>query len=447
MEGKITIPADVERCCARLRGAGHRACPVGGCVRDRLLGREPGDWDVTTSAAPEEILALFPHARLTGGTHGTVTVVTECRAVEITPFRAESGCSDGRHPDYVTFGVSLEEDLARRDFTINAMALDEGGAVIDPFGGQADLERGLIRCVGDPAVRFSEDTLRILRALRFASVHTMAIEEQTAAAIHKKRDLLGLLPGERIYGELTRLLCGPNVEAVLLEYADVLAVPIPELTPAVGFDQRNPNHHLDVWGHTAAVAAAVPPDPVLRWAALLHDLGKPAAFTLDPEGVGHFYGHAVKSAALADVVMGRLRFDNATRQDVRFLVEHHDDRIRPTEQSVKRAVQQFGARRLERLLTLFRGDAVGHVSASARERLAICDGIEARLRSLTWMGERLTAKDLALKGADLLALGYCGPAVGAAQRLLLERVVEDPTCNTREELRNILDSWVKIGTH
>ena len=438
MKEKICLPEDVAALCAALRRAGHRACPVGGCVRDSLLGLEPEDWDVTTSAAPEEVMALFPRTVLTGGGHGTVTVVLEGRVVEVTPFRGESGYSDGRHPDKVTFGVSLEEDLARRDFTINAMALDEGGVVADPFGCMADLERGLIRCVGDPDRRFREDALRILRALRFASARGMAIEEGTAAAIHKNRALLERLAAERVYGELTKLLCGPNAEAVLGEYPDVLAVPIPEIGPSVGFEQRNPHHCHDVWGHTAAVVAAAPRSPALRWAALFHDLGKPAAFTLGPDGVGHFYGHAAKSAELADAAMDRLRFDSATRREVHFLVEHHDDHLQPTEKAVKRAVQQFGAPRLEELLALFRADALGHTPESARKRLEICDGLEAQLRALAWMGERLTVKDLALSGGELAAMGLTGPAIGEAQRLLLDRVVDCPEDNTKARLGEIL---------
>ena len=438
MREKICVPADVAALCGTLRRAGHRACPVGGCVRDSLLGREPGDWDVTTSASPEEVMGLFSHSTLTGGAHGTVTVVLESRTVEVTPFRGESGYSDGRHPDKVTFGVSLEEDLARRDFTINAMALDEGGVLIDPFGGKADLEQKVIRCVGDPDRRFGEDALRILRALRFAAVHGMDVESGTADSIHQNRGLLGRLPAERVYAELTKLLCGPNVEAVLLEYPDVLSVAIPEIWPAVGFEQHNPHHCRDVWGHTTAVVAAVQPLPALRWAALLHDLGKPAAFTLGPDGVGHFYGHAAKSAELADAVMGRLRFDNATRSQVRFLVEHHDDHLQPTTKAVKRAVQQFGIHRLRLLLALFRADALGHAPEAACKRLDICEELEARLRELAWMGERLTERDLALSGGELAALGLSGPDIGKAQRLLLDRVVERPEDNTKERLREIL---------
>lgn len=439
MDQRIILPDYVARCCAVLRDAGHRAHPVGGGVRDLLLGRVPDDWDVTTSASPDEILSLFSHAILTGGDHGTVTVILDGGSVEVTPFRGERGYSDGRHPDKVTFGVSLEQDLARRDFTVNGLALDEKNQVMDFFGGLDDLKRGILRSAGDPDRRFGEDALRILRALRFSAVHGMTIEGQTAAAIHRNRALLNRLAAERVYGELTKLLCGPNAGAILLEYPDVLSIPIPEIAPTVGFDQRNPHHCHDIWGHTAAVVAAAPPEPALRWAALFHDLGKPAAFTLGPDGIGHFYGHAAKSAELADAIMGRLRFDNATRRRVRFLVEHHDDHLQPTERAVKRAIQQFGAHELEQLLALFRADAMGHTLESAEQRLAICMDLEARIRELAWMGDRLTVKDLAIGGKELMALGLSGPDIGRAQQKLLAHVLDHPEDNTPEKLKSLLD--------
>ena len=438
MTQNIILPDFVSVCCGTLRRAGYSAHPVGGAVRDLLLGRSPDDWDVTCSASPEDILSLFPHAVLTGGNHGTVTVLMDGHPIEVTPFRGESGYSDGRHPDRVTFGVSLEEDLARRDFTVNALALDENNHVIDCFGGLEDLKHGVIRCVGNPDRRFQEDTLRILRALRFAAVHGMGIETDTAAAIHRNQELLNHLASERVYAELTKLLCGPGVEAILREYADVLAVPIPEITPTIGFDQRNPHHCYDVWGHTAAVVDAAPAEPALRWAALFHDLGKPAAFTLGPDGVGHFYGHAAISAELADTIMDRLRFDNGTRNQVCFLVAHHDDHLQPTEKAVKCAIQQFGAHNLQQLLALFRADALGHTPESARKRLDICAKLEDQILQLAWMGERLTVKDLALSGRDLMALGLSGPDIGKAQQRLLAHVLDNPEDNSTERLKELL---------
>lgn len=438
MSLKFSLPGFVHSCCATLRQAGFAAHPVGGGVRDLLLGRTPEDWDVTTSALPDEILSLFPHSVLTGGDHGTVTVILNDTPIEVTPFRGESGYSDGRHPDKITFGVSLEDDLARRDFTVNALALDENNHVIDPFGGLSDLKAGVLRTVGDPDRRFGEDALRMLRALRFASAHGMVIEKYTAIAIHRNRALLNRLAPERIYTELTKFLCGANVEAILLTYPDVLSIPIPEIFPTIGFDQCNPHHCYDVWNHTAAVVAAAPAEPALRWAALLHDLGKPAAFTIGPDGVGHFYGHAAKSAELADTIMSRLRFDNATRRQVQFLVTHHDDHLQPTERAVKRAIQQFGAHALGQLLALFRADAAGHTPESARKRLDICDELEAQIRELSWMGERLTAKDLALSGRDLLALGLSGPEIGKAQQTLLAHVLDYPEDNIPEKLLALL---------
>lgn len=438
MPSNIILPEFVSVCCNTLRQEGHSAHPVGGCVRDLLLGHTPGDWDVTTSALPEEILALFPHATLTGGDHGTVTVVIDGTPIEVTPFRGESSYSDGRHPDKVTFGVSLEQDLARRDFTVNALALGENNEVIDLFGGLDDLAQKVLRCVGEPDRRFGEDALRILRALRFACVHGMTIENHTAAAIHRNRLLLNRLPAERLYAELTKLLCGSHVQAILSEYADVLSVPLPEIAPTIGFDQRNPHHCHDIWCHTAAVVAAAPPEPALRWAALLHDLGKPSVFTTDSDGIGHFYGHAAKSTEMANAIMDRLRFDNATRRQVLVLVEHHDDHLQPTEHAVKRAIQQFCAHGLRQLLALFRADAKGHAPESARQRLTICAALEEQMDKLAWMGERLTVKDLTLNGNDLLALGLSGPDIGKAQQKLLAHVLDYPEDNTPEKLTALL---------
>lgn len=448
MKADILVPEEIRRLCGVLREGGYRACPVGGCIRDSLLGRVPEDWDVATSAPPGEILRRFPGSVPTGGVHGTVTVRAGKRTVEVTPFRGEGGYSDGRHPDHVTFGVPLEEDLGRRDFTMNAMALDEGGVLIDPYGGWDDLKAGLIRCVGRPERRFEEDGLRILRALRFASGLGMKLEEKTAEGLRQKRGRLKDLPAERVTGEFTRLLEGKYVERVLLDYPDVLAVPLPEIVPAVGFDHCNPRHDRDVWEHTAAVVSAVPPERGLRWAALLHDLGKPAVFRLDEKGIGRFRGHGEKSRELAENIAERLRFDGELRREVRFLVEHHDDRMPPEEKAVKEAIQQFGAENVRKLLALFRADAQGHSGDTAAKRLAQCDGIEAQLRALAWMGERFTVRDLALSGGELAKLGLSGADIGRAQRMLLEYVLERPEDNTPMRLRQILAEWRhKEGKH
>ena len=436
----ICLPSQVNTALTLLEGAGHEACVVGGAVRDLLRGAEVHDWDMATSALPEETEAAFSGFPVleTGRKHGTVTVLLDGMPLEITTYRVEGAYSDHRRPDAVAVTSDLREDLARRDFTVNAMAYHPRRGLTDPFGGAADLAAGRIRCVGDLDRRFKEDALRILRALRFAAVFGMEIEENTAGAIHRNRALLGHVAAERICSELTRMLCGSHVGMILEEYPDVLAVPMPEIGPLVGFDQRNPHHCLDAWGHTAAVVSSAPPEPALRWAALFHDLGKPACFAPGPDGVGHFYGHAAKSRELAGAIMSRLKFDKATRDRALFLVEHHDDPIRPTERAVKRAIQRFGVHDLMQLIALFRADALGHSPDAARERLALCDALETLTHRLAGEGDRFTAKDLAVRGGDLLALGYEGPALGAALDALVEAVVFEGLENKKEVLLDFL---------
>ena len=424
----------------RLEAAGFEAYVVGGAVRDLLRGAQVHDWDIATSALPEETKAVFSGFPVieAGLKHGTVTVLLDGLPLEITTYRVDGPYSDGRRPDSVSFTPNLREDLARRDFTVNAMAYHPRRGLVDPFGGAEDLRAGLIRCVGGPDRRFKEDALRLLRALRFAAVFGMEIEENTAAALHRNRALLGHVAAERVYAELTRLLCGPNARSILEGYADVLSVPIPEIAPLVGFDQRNPHHCYDAWGHTAAVVHAALPESALRWAALFHDVGKPTCFTLSPDGVGHFYGHGAKSRELAGAIMTRLKFDSATRERVLFLVEHHDDHLQPTERAVKRAIQQFGVHDLMQLISLFRADAMGHSPDTARKRLAICDLLEELTGKLAGDGDRFTVKDLAVRGGDLLALGYEGPALGAALDALVEAVVFEGLENKKEVLLDFL---------
>ena len=318
----MEIPKHVQSVLTALEAAGHEAWCVGGCVRDILLGRSPEDWDVTTSALPEEVLALFGlQAEPTGLRHGTVTVKTPETAVEVTTYRIDGAYHDHRRPDSVVFTASLDQDLARRDFTVNAMAMDLQGKVRDPFKGRIDLEQNVLRCVGDPDRRFGEDALRILRGMRFSAVLGLEMDPGTSASIERNRALLRDIAPERIQAELMKLLCGPNAGWVLENHPAVLGVFWPEILPMVGFDQRNIHHCFDVWQHSLAALTQTPPVPVLRCAALLHDIGKPSAFTLDGKGVGHFYGHSNVSAALTDGMLRRLKFPNDFRERTVRLVE------------------------------------------------------------------------------------------------------------------------------
>ena len=359
------LPEAVREILEKLESAGYEAWCVGGAVRDLLLGREPGDWDAASSASPEAVLDLFGADALpTGLRHGTVTVKTAGgRGVEVTTFRCDGTYSDRRRPDRVTFTSSLEEDLARRDFTVNAIALSRRGDLADPFGGRADLAGRVLRAVGEPERRFGEDALRILRGLRFASRLGFALETGTAAALRRCAPLLGEIAPERVREELTGILCGEHVLEVLLAYPDVLGAVLPEILPCVGFDQHSVYHCYDVWEHTARAAAAVPPVPVLRWAMLLHDLGKPDAFFLDAEGRGHFHGHWRKSVEHSRAILDRLRFDNHSRQTILTLVERHDCELPLSEKSVRRNLNRYGEETLRLLLAVKRADNLAQAEA------------------------------------------------------------------------------------
>ena len=426
------LPPQVNTALTLLNQAGFEAFVVGGAVRDLLRSSPVHDWDITTSALPEQTKVVFEHYRLieTGIKHGTVTVLLDGMPLEITTYRTESTYSDHRRPDSVSFTRSLEEDLARRDFTINAIAYHPDLGVIDPFGGKADLDARVIRCVGEPDKRFQEDALRILRGLRFAARFGFSIEPNTAAAIHRNKELLTHIAAERIREELTGLLLGSCIDPVLRQYHDVLSVPIPELAPLAGFQQHNRHHCHDIWGHTIAAVTSIPNQSALRWAALLHDTGKPARFTRDEKGVGHFYGHAAESAKIAAAVTARLRFDNATRDQICFLVEHHHLFADVSEKSVKRAVQQFGHAQLRLLLWMFRADTLAK-SPFCLDRL---DSIRALAALIDAQPPRLTPRELDLSGTDLLALGFRGAQIGQALDKLVHAVVFEGLENKKDAL-------------
>ena len=429
------VPEAVGEILRRLEAAGFQAWCVGGAVRDALLGRQIGDWDVTTSAPPEAVLSLFaPCALPTGLRHGTVTVKTEGgEGVEVTTFRRDGAYLDNRHPDHVEFTSSLREDLARRDFTVNAMAVNLRGEMADPFGGREDLERGLLRAVGTAEERFQEDALRILRGLRFAARLGFALSPDTGRAMVRCASLLDRIAPERIREELTGMLCGDQVLGVLLAYPDVLGVPLPEILPCVGFDQHSRYHCWDVWEHTARAVAAAPPSPILRWALLLHDLGKPETFQTDEEGRGHFYGHWRRSAALAGDILGRLRFDNRSRDTILTLVERHDCQLPLSERSVRRSLNRYGEETLRLLLTVKRADNMAQAE-DYRDRQILLRQWEDLLGVVLQEGACFSVRQLAVKGGDLMGLGLRGPAVGRGLEALLDQVIEDRLPNDREIL-------------
>ena len=425
------IPESVMELMDRLEEAGFECHCVGGCVRDHLMGIAPHDYDCCTAATPEEIQEIFRDRQLVlaGVKHGTVGVVTENGVVEITSFRTEGGYADSRHPDWVHFVRNLREDLARRDFTVNAMAYSPRRGLSDPFGGREDLKRGLLRAVGEPELRFREDALRILRGLRFAARFGFAIEEKTLDAMHTEIAGLDALARERVMTELTGFLLAAKAPD-LLRAVEILCRVLPELGPTVGFDQHSRHHTQDVYGHTAQVVERVPKDPILRLAALLHDIGKPATFTLDETGEGHLYGHAAVSADIADAVLLRLKASNALREEVVWLVKHHMDRYPPDEKTARRLLSRQGLRRMERLLDFQAADFGGDDPDTAA-------GEELRklLQTLAEKEGSLTLKTLAVKGADLMALGMKpGPGLGKILNALLEKVLAGELPNEKEAL-------------
>lgn len=425
----------------RLREAGYEAWIVGGCVRDFLLGRMPTDYDLTTSALPEETEAVFAGEKLieTGLQHGTVTVVLEGVPLEMTTYRVDGGYTDARHPDGVTFTRSLREDAARRDFTINAMAYAPGEGIQDFFGGQEDLSAGVIRAVGEPDRRFQEDALRILRAIRFASVLGFELDPETDAAARRNAHLLTKISVERVFAELGKLLCGPGAGKILLAYPDILGVVIPELTPMVGFEQHNIHHCYDVYTHTAVAVDHVPTDLKLRLAALFHDIGKPATFSMGEDGQGHFYGHPKVSAQLAEEILVRLRAPKRLREAVVRLVEVHDWPLSAEPRLLRRRLHQLGEEGFFALLALQRGDARAcSLSDCTRE-----DGrneVEDAAKAILAAKPCLTVRDLAVNGRDVMALGYCGSGVGAALRGLLERVIAGELPNEKNALLQSLEA-------
>ena len=418
----------------RLEAAGHEAYLVGGCVRDLLRGVTPHDCDITTSARPEEVLALFGGFAIpTGLQHGTVTVREGGGSFEVTTFRADGTYSDHRRPDSVRFSNSLEEDLRRRDLTVNAMAMDLRGKVYDFHGGAEDLKKGILRCVGEPAVRFDEDALRIMRALRFAATLLFSIEENTAAAMERCAPLLRHIAAERLREEMTKLLVGDGAADILVRYPRIFGVFLPEILPSVGFDQKNYHHLYDVWEHTARSVGNAPKDALLRWTMLLHDLGKPACFTVDEAGVGHFYGHDTLGAEMAAQITARLRFDKKTAARIELLIERHMRQIEPTEKAVGRVLRQLGEEALRQLLTVKRADAAACHPDFAWQTGGL-DAVEAVLEGLLARETCFTLRDLAVNGHDLMALGLKGQDIGRTLDTLLERVAEGELVNEKAAL-------------
>lgn len=434
----IKIPPQVNTVIEILNANGHSAYVVGGACRDLIMGKEAHDWDVTTSALPEETAAVFASYRVieTGIKHGTVTVIVDSMSIEITTYRIESGYSDNRHPDSVSFTDRVEDDLSRRDFTVNAIAFSPSGGTVDPFGGQNDIERKLIRCVGDPDKRFGEDALRIIRALRFSSVLGFGIDPETEASIRRNYKLLSNISVERIFTEFSKLLCGKDAGRILTQFSEVVFHVMPELEPMKGCLQNHERHIYDVWGHTVKAVESVSPEAHLRFAMLLHDSGKPSVKFTDEKGIDHFYSHAKVSRKIADGILSRLKTSNKFRNSVCNLVEYHDflpDKI--SRKTYKKYIAKLG---IETVRDLF---DVREADIRAQNPVFLDEGLEANeigLEILEEIGSEnacFRISDLDINGKDLAAAGIpASPEMGRLLEALLDEVMGDKLENKKDSL-------------
>ena len=436
----ISLPAYATHAIDVLERAGYEAWCVGGCVRDALLGRDVNDYDIATNALWPQTKEAFEQAgyrthETTGIKHGTLTVIVDEQALEVTTYRSDGKYSDARHPDNVQFVRTIEEDLARRDFTMNALAYHPERGLLDCHGGLADVEEGIIRVVGDGSERFAEDALRILRACRFASQLGFSIEPATFQAMMANKVKMGYVSAERITAELQAFLLGPFVHDALLETVDVLAAILPELVACKGFDQNTPYHIYDVLEHTAYVIANTDFQPLVRWAALLHDLGKPGACFHEGD-VCHFYGHANLSVFLAKGILDRLCLSPSFKDDVLTLVRIHDDKIQPTARSVKRALARLDGRvdLFRALCNLKKADAQAQAPLCA-PRIELAQQLEDVLDEILAADEAFTLKKLAINGNDVVAAGVAaGPRVGEILGEALDAVIDETVPNDRDAL-------------
>lgn len=442
---KINYPDSTDKIVSRLLCSGYKAYIVGGCVRDSFLKKTPNDYDVTTNALPEDVMKLFSDCTVipTGLKHGTVTVISDGVPVEITTFRSDGEYINHRHPSKVIFSQAFEDDAMRRDFTINAMAYNHVEGIKDLFGGEQDIQNKIIRTVGNSDERFNEDALRILRALRFSSVLGFNIEYKTALSIHRNKELLKEISAERIYAEFVKLLSGINVKNILIEYSDVIACFIPEITPMIGFEQHNFHHIYDIWTHTAHTVANIKNTTILRLAAFFHDIGKPQTFSLSQDGTGHFYGHSAASVEIAQNILKRLRADNVTTSSVLSIIKYHDMQIPEDKKIIRRHMSRLSPDTFFDLISMFRADTLS-LSPQFKSRESHFDNLESIAQQIMEEQPCFTVKSLAINGNDLIALGFSqGKQIGIILNSLLEAVIADEIPNTKQALLNEVKRYTK----
>ncbi len=435
---KIRIPTPAAKVLDRLHELGYEACVVGGCVRDSLLGEKPQDWDITTSATPDQVREAFPRTIDTGIAHGTVTVRMDGESLEVTTYRIDGAYADHRHPDQVRFTGSLWEDLKRRDFTINAMAYNERDGLIDLFHGVQDLENGIVRCVGEAKDRFTEDALRIFRAVRFCAKLGFELDPATKEAALQLAPSLKYVSAERIRMELEKLLVSPHPERIRLAWeCGITKVILPEFDAMMDAVQNNAHHRITVGEHTIRTMCAIAPDRVLRLVMLLHDSGKPVCQTIDENGIFHYHGHAAPGAVIAEKVCERLKYDRETQRIVVRLIRNHSLYPELTGEGVRRAVVQIGEDLFERFLQVKRADISGQNPEVQEKKFHYMDEVEEIYRGILARGDCLNLHTLAVSGDDLIAAGIPkGKEVGRILNVLLEEVLTDPEKNERAVLLN-----------
>ena len=434
----INIPSKCRFVFEKLTNSGFKCFAVGGCVRDSIMGIEPKDWDFTTDATPDEISAVFKDFRLIeiGKKYGTICVVCGDDSFEITTFRRDGDYSDNRHPDCVHFSSDICDDLSRRDFTMNSIAYSDTLGFVDSFGGTDDIKNRLIRCTGEPAVRFQEDALRILRALRFASVLGFKIEKNTSEAIFACKDNLKSVHPHRMRKELSGLLMGKYAFNVLSEYSQVIAVIIPEILPMLDCIQNNPHHKYDVWHHTLHALNFAPADEIVRLSVFFHDIGKPHVKTTDVKGVDHFKLHQIKSTEIAHNVLSRFGYPAKTISDVKLLVRYHDERFRKQDESIKKILSIIGKDLIESLFVISECDLLAQSEYKHTEKINHLKFIKARTKSIIDKDECFSLSQLKIKGDDLLSIGYKGKEIGMVLSKLLRLVIKGKLDNNKIELIN-----------
>ena len=432
----IRIPEQVSTILAKLQESGYEAYIVGGCVRDALLGREPNDWDITTSALPMDVKRIFVKTVDTGLQHGTVTVLAGGKGYEVTTYRVDGVYEDGRHPKAVTFTPSLREDLQRRDFTINAMAYREPGVLVDLFGGQKDLADGVIRAVGDPVQRFSEDALRILRAIRFSAQLGYRIEDETLRAASELAVNLRRISAERIRVELEKTITSDHPALLRTAHeAGITAMFLPEFDQCMETRQNNPHHCYTVGEHILKSMELIRNDRILRLTMLLHDVGKPACLTTDEQGIDHFYGHQEVSASMAQAILKRLKYDNDTIRKVVKLVRYHDMQIRLTAPAVRKAVVKIGEDLFPLFLEVKQADLLAQSTYQREDKQEILDEVKRLYAEIIGHGDCLNLKHLAVNGSDLVRMGVRpGREVGDILARMLNDVLDVPSHNDKDYL-------------